>query len=334
LFGEKEVDSFKNLRLKIVTIFIAAMILVTGSGLQAKQEASGSGTQAVYLKVKDDAGRTIILRHKPERIVVLSPSIVELLYAVGGKAVGRPSSSIKLGPLSKQDPDMSEVGFVYNINVEKVVALQPDLVIAMQGTHGMLIPVLESNNIPTIVLKYKTYDDVFDKIVLLGDISGTREKAAAMLQAMRSRLKSITDKLPVQTTKVAILHATAKSVSLELENSIAGNTAKLLRLQNVAANSKPVNRGSGMTPYSLEKLVESDPDIIFVVTMGKTEEIEKTMRMDVENNPAWSTLRAVRTKKVVFLPSELFLLNPGLRIPEAAEYMARLVYPGIYGRGK
>lgn len=59
-------------------------------------------------------------------------------------------------------------------------------------------------------------------------------------------------------------------------------------------------------PYSLEKLVESDPDIIFVVTMGNAAEIETTMRDDVESNPAWSTLRAVRDKKLMFLGQRVF----------------------------
>jgi iron complex transport system substrate-binding protein len=321
----------RNLRLSMIAILIVVTILVTFSGLQAKQAAPGSDPRSGYLKIKDDAGRTIILQHKPYRIVVLSPSFLELLYAMDGKAVGRPSSTAKLDVLSKQGQDIPEVGFVYNINVEKVVALQPDLVIAMQGMHEMLIPVLESNHIPVMALRYKTYSDVFDKITLFGDITGNPKKAAAVLQTIKSKLKLITDKLPAQTIKIAILHATSKSVSLELENSIAGNTAKLLRLQNVAAGSMPVDSGSDMTPYSLEKLAERDPDLIFVVTMGKKDEIEKTMREDVESNPAWSTLRAVRNKKLVFLPSELFLLNPGLQIPESAEYMAKIVYPEVYG---
>lgn len=318
---------------KLMSILIMVTFSVTGCGLESKQISAGTTTQTGYLTIKDDAGRTITLRQKPEKIVVLSPSYLELLYAVGGKAAGRPNSSAKLTALP-QGQDIPEVGFVYNINAEKVVALQPDLVIAMQGMHEKLIPVLESNNIPVIVLKYKTYDDIFDKIALFGDIAGTREKAQALAQDMNSKVKLITDKLPDKNTKIAILHATVKSVSLELDNSIAGNVANLLRLQNVAVESKPADNATDTIPYSLEKLVDSDPDIIFVVTMGNAAEIEKTMRSDVEGNPAWSTLRAVRDKRLIFLPSELFLLNPGLRMPDSLAYMAKLVYPEIYGNAK
>lgn len=300
--------------------------------MQSKQTAPDA-SQAAYLTINDDAGRSVVLQNKPQKIVVLAPSFLELLYAVDGKAVGRPSSASK-SAVPEKAQNVTEIGFVYNINIEKVVSLQPDLVVAMQGTHDKLIPVLESNHIPVIVLRYKTYDDIFDKIGLFGYIVGTKEKAQALTNEMKGKLKGLIDKLPDKNTKVAILHATSKSVSLELENSVAGNTAKLLRLQNVAAGSKPLNNGSDATPYSLEKLVENDPDIIFVVTMGNAAEIEKTMRDDVESNPAWSSLRAVRDKKVIFLPSDLFLLNPGLRMPEATQYMAKLVYPEIYANDK
>lgn len=316
---------------KATAILLLAAVLAAGCGMPPTRTAPGDGAQAGYLTLTDDAGRSVVLQHKPERIVVLAPSFLDLLYAVGGKAAGRPSSNSKAAALSPQMQDIPEVGLVYNINVEKVVALQPDLVIAMQGMHDKLVPVLESNQLPVLVLQYKTYDDVFAKIGLFGDIAGTQEKAQALVRTMKDQLKQITDQLPAKTTKIAILHATSKSVSLELDNSIAGNTAKLLQLQNVAGSG---GNGSDTTPYSLEKLVESDPDIIFVVTMGNTAEIQKTMRDDVENNPAWATLRAVRDKKVMFLPSELFLLNPGLRMPEAAHYMAKLVYPEIYAHDR
>lgn len=321
-----------NLRIKfkmIVALFIT-IALLAGCGRESKppvQEGKNTG----YLTITDDAGRSVVLQHKPAKIVVLSPSFLELLYAVDGRAIGRPSSSSNFSSLPKEVQDIPEIGFVYNINVEKVVSLQPDLVIAMQGMHEKFVPIFESNNIPVIVLKYKTYDDIFEKITLFGNIIGTQDKAHMLTTDMSAKLKLITDKLPSKTTKVAILHATGKNVTLELENSIAGNTAKLLSLQNIAAGSRPIDDGADKTPYSLEKLVESDPDIIFVVTMGNAAEIEKTMRKDVESNHAWSNLRAVRSNKVVFLPSDLFLINPGLRVVDAAEYMAKVVYPEVYG---
>ena len=57
------------------------------------------------------------------------------------------------------------------------------------------------------------------------------------------------------------------------------------------------------------------------------ETIKEAMLTNVENNPAWQTLPAVRENKIYFLPQEMFLLSPGIHYPEAVETMAKLAYP-------
>lgn len=312
-----------------ILLGIILVFLVAGCAKQeVKPEAKAAEPAGSYLTIKDDAGRTVVLAKKPERIVVLSPSYLELLYAVDGQAVGRPNS--RTGDMPDKAKSLPEVGFVYNINTEKLLSLQPDLVIAFQGMHEKLLPLLESSQIPVIVLKMKTYDDVAAKVKLFSQIAGTTETGDKLLKEMDSRVKNITDKLPPTPKKVAILHATAKSVTLEMETSVAGDIAKRLKLINVAAGSRPLDTDADATPYSLEKLAEQDPELILVVKMGQSAEIESRLRADVENNPAWSSLRAVKQNKVLFLPSDLFLLNPGLKMPEAFETMAKTVYPEVY----
>lgn len=284
-----------------------------------------------YLSVTDDAGRAVALAKKPVRIVALSPSFLEPLGAVDAKLVGRPSSKTGVPAFAEALP---AVGAVYNINVEQVVALQPDLVLAYQGMHDKLVPLLESNGIPVLVLRFKTYEDVTDKVRLFARIADAEAKGEAIVSDMQAKIQRVLARLPKQTRRVAILHSTAKSVTVELEGSIAGCTAQLLGLENVAAGSKAFDKDPDSTPYSLETLVERNPELIFVTTMGKLEEIEKRMLADVKSNPAWNSLAAVQREQVHFLPQDLFLLNPGLRYPEAVEAMARAAYPEAFGDGK
>jgi len=68
--------------------------------------------------------------------------------------------------------------------------------------------------------------------------------------------------------------------------------------------------------------------------MGKMDEIKKSMSANIENNPAWSSLRAVKNKQLYFLPQNLFLLNPGVDYPKAFETMAKLVYPEVFQDAK
>lgn len=315
----------------LVCILSIMSVLFTGCASQS-QEKSAAKPAGTYLQMTDDAGRVVTLAKKPQRIVVLSTSFLDVLYGVGGKAVGRPSSKTPLAFPAAQEA--SEVGFIYNINNEQVIALQPDLVIGFEGINDKIVPILESSNIPVMMLKMKTYDDILAKVKLFGEIAGTQEQAQSLITTMQTKVNGVTAKLPAQNKKVVILHATAKTVTVELENSITGNIASILKLKNIAAGSQPIAGDSDITPYSLEKLVEGDPDTILVVTMGNMDEIEKRMKADLASNPAWSELRAVKTGQIFFLPVELFQLNPGIRYHEAVEYLAKVMYPEVYGNVK
>lgn len=322
----------EKMRLKPIVLLLALLALAALGlgGCGGAQQAAQPG-QAAYLTVTDDAGRVVTLAKKPERIVALSPSFLEPLGVVDAKLAGRPSSKTGVPKFAAALP---EVGAVYNINVEQVVALKPDLVLAYQGMHEKLVPLLESNGIAVLVLRLKTYQDVQDKVWLFARIADEEAKGEAIVADMQAKIQRILDRLPKETRRVAILHSTAKSVTVELEGSIAGCTARLLGLTNVAADAKSFDKDPDSTPYSLETLVERNPQLIFVTTMGKLEEIKKRMTADVESSPAWSSLEAVRRRQVHFLPQELFLLNPGLRYPEAVETMAKAAYPEVFGHDK
>lgn len=316
----------------IFTILIMISIVFLLSGCSPKAREGNAATEPVgnaYLQITDDMGRKVSLAKKPERIVVLAPTFLDMLYSVGGKAVGRPTSKVTAS--FPEVEGVADVGFAYNINTEKVLSLQPDLVIAFQGMHEKLVPVLENSGVPIMVLKMKTYQDVQDKITLFGTIAGTQSQSSKKATEIQNQLKQITDKLPSQSKKVVILHATARSIPVDLDNSVAGSMAAMLKLKNIASGIHGTDAEATTAPISLEKLVQEDPDVIMVVTMGSMDAIEKRMNEDLKSNPAWSSLRAVKNSQVIFLPSDLFLLNPGIRFPEAVEYMAKVVYPEVYG---
>jgi iron complex transport system substrate-binding protein len=311
---------------------LLALLLVlslTAAGCGPKQAGNDQVEKgAGYLTIKDDAGRTVVLNQKPERIIPLSTSYVDLLYAVGGKAVGKPTSKTKLSQEAQQLP---EIGQTTNVDLERLIALQPDLVIGFQGRHEKLVPLLESSRIPVIILNMKTYEDVHAKIKLFGEIFGTTHRAQIVSREMGQKIEAVAAQLPSQSKKIVIIRATAKSVTVELENSVAGDVARILKISNIATGSKPMEKDPDATPYSMEKLVEGDPDMVLVTTMGDVADAEKRLKTDVESNPAWSSLRAVRDRQVYFLPSDLFQLNPGIHYDEAVVYMAKVIYPEVYG---
>ena len=300
--------------MKIFRAVLAAALCLTvfsGCGPNAENTKPASDDKA-FLTITDDTGRTVVLPEKPERVVSLA------------------TSYLNIGEMPETMKNVPEVGFVYNINMESLIGLKPDLVIANKNQHEKFLPLLESNKIPVIAINPKTYDEVKDKLILMGKIYGVPEKGEAAAAKLDQQVKAVTEKLPKDGKRIVIMHATPSNVTVELENSIAGCVAKMLGFQNVAVGATPIKGKPEKTPYSMEALVEKNPEIIFITFMGDSEEIENRLRADVKSNPAWASLEAVRNNKVYLLPERLFLLNPGLHYPDAVKYMAKTVYPEVF----
>lgn len=311
-------------RIIFFCIFCLAVI-VSGCGPQQADMADTPGNFAV---ITDNAGRAVTLATKPERVVVLSTSLMNFADAVGGELVGRPTVKSADAIVPERYAAVPEVGPVYNVSAEAIVQLKPDLVIASKSQHEALAPILEQNGIAVLILSSKTYADVKRNMKIFGTVFANEEAAEAHLVQMDKEIDDIKSKVPRETKKIVIIHATPSQVSVEMPKSIAGNCADILGFTNIAATGE-VKTEDSQIPYSMERLAEADPDIIFITTMGRKEKVEKKMADEFRNNPAWNVLSAVKAGRVYTLPENLFLLNPGLGYPKSVAYMARLVYPGI-----
>jgi len=187
---------------------------------------------------------------------------------------------------------------------------------------------LETNNISSIVLQPKTFEETKSAIGIVGKVYGKSAEAEKLIKGMDEKIAATIAKLPKEHKKrIVILHATPSTVTVELDNSIAGNVANLLNFVNIAQGTTAIQGKPEKAPYSMEVLVEKDPDIIFITSMGAKDKIEKRLQSDVRGNPAYAALNAVKNNKVYVLPEELFLLTPGLRYPDAVELMAKEVFP-------
>ena len=304
----------------LAAVMVLALLL-TGCGSE-QQKAADSST---FVTVTDDLGRQVELKAKPARIVVTSASFLEPLEAVGGAelVVGRPDSKTKMPAYAK---DITSVGKVYQIDTEKVLACQPDLVIINKGMNEKLVEALEGSGIKTLVLDMKSYEDVKREVNTLAAVTGNKEKGEALIKDMDEKIAAVKNSIPADKRRVSIIHSTSQGLSVQLDGSIAGSVAKMLGWENVASGSKPLEKNPDAAPYSMETLVEQNPEIIFVTSMGKLSAIKASMEETMQG-PAWQSIPAVRDKKVYYLPQELFLLSPGIHYPEAVAEMAKCVYP-------
>ena len=296
---------------------IAAVIL---SGCGGADSADGEN----FAVIEDDIGRSVEIKSKPERIAVTSASFLEPLHKLGANIVGRPDSKNNMPDWAK---DIPSLGAVYQIDVERLIACQPDLVIVNKGMNEKLIDVLTENNIPALVVEMKTFNNVTHALEIFGTVTGKEDLAKQLASQMYIDIQDIMAYLPPTIRRVAILHSTAQGLSVQLEGSIAGCIVELLGWENVAAGMTPLENNPDAAPYSFETLAEQNPEIIFITSMGDLDEIKKNMDATIADNPAWQTIDAVKNNRVYYLPQNLFLLSPGLDYPKAVRAVVRLIYP-------
>ena len=301
---------------KLLLGSIALVMIVLALAGCGKTTSSSSATT----KELTYNGQTYTVPKNPQKIAVLSNSVLSMLYAVDGKAISRVSTTDALPPEIEALPVLGQTA---NINMEQLLGLNPDLVLGLENQHKKYESQLQSSKIPTVLINYDGIKDNVPLIKFLGALTNHEDKATTLANTYESNVNKVKDSVKAQQpARVAVLRATGKGVTAETDAAITASMVKDLGMTNVVSTHLDKTTTDKTVPYSLETLAADDPDIIFVVTMGKEEEITKAMKKAMTDNPAWANLKAVQNNRVVYLPSKLFLLNPGLQTPEA---MARLV---------
>jgi iron complex transport system substrate-binding protein len=305
-------------------ILMAAMIFIAASA-QADEK----------ITIVDDAKRSVEIPAKPKRIVVLNASNLEMLYAVGGKAIGRPESTGIPKPLFNKVKDLSSVGETPNPSVEKIVSLKPDLVIGVNVSfHHQIIPPLEKAGIPILLLSINNYDDILNKLRIYGTITGNKEKAVSVIKGIERRVAEIKNKIKrtshKEPPKVVILWGSTQSFNMALPASFVGNVVEMLGGENIAKDVKPLNTMPQYAALSPEFVLSKDPDVMLVITHGYDDKVKEKLKREIINHPAWKELRAVKEGRLYILPYELFGVNPAVRVADAVEHVARLLYPKTF----
>ena len=303
------------------------------------------GTKASFsginfpLTVTDWYGNQTTIKTKPQRVVLLAGTAFNIWYDVGGRAVGSTnrSENIRLIPkVAEAMKPLPELGPIYSVDQETLVALNPDLVIAMGPPQDRLGANLRTMGINVISTSLRSQDDLYMAYEMFGAMNGNHDKAIQRINQMDEQIAAIKAKFPSNDpAKIAIVHVTAQALTVKLDSSIAGQMAQSLGLVNVASGRTPDAPGSEHTPLDIEYLAKNQPDIVFVTSMiANNDEAHAKMEASFAANAAWQAVDAVRNGKVHSLPQQYFLFNAGPYYPDALEYLAASIHPEIYGEPK
>ncbi|MDP9266615.1 MAG: helical backbone metal receptor [Chloroflexota bacterium] len=310
---------FASLIPLVVSLTLACGVLTpasSGGGTAAPAVSTTPAPSAFPRTVADFQGRGVTLARAPERIVSIGPSNTEFLFALGAgdRVVGVDDFSDEPAQARAKE----KVGGV-KVSLEKVTALRPDLVVTTKFTDGT-VERLAGIAPAVIVVDPQGVPDVARTAVLLGQALGADGGAlAARIDATVAEVRKKTASAP----RPRVLHEVDASDPTRLftvgPGSFIADLIDIAGGTNVAANTV-----SQYPQLSLEEIVRTDPQVIVLgdSDYGVTPE-------QVAARPGWSTLSAVRDRKVFPIAGSL-VSRPGPRLGDAAEAYARLLHPELY----
>jgi iron complex transport system substrate-binding protein len=253
---------------------------------------------------------TSAVAESPKRIISLAPNVTEILFALGlHERIAAVTSFCDFPEEARNKP---KVGGMSNPSLEKVISLQPDLVImTTDGNPKAFAERLVSFGIPTYVFRARTIVELPHGIREFGSALGVRERADTLAQGIQSSLNNLSHLMSHTSWKKRILFIIwPEPLIVAGPGTAIDDAITILGHQNIAAESK-----SAYPIYSIDQVILQSPDVIFI---GKGHTDMRDMSRGLLEK--LSGTRAVRDHRVFFVSDNLYRLGP--RVIHGIEEMA------------
>jgi len=284
--------------------YFKALALTSALSLAA---ASPPSAAQGALQLVDARHKTITLARPAQRIVSLQPSFTEAICALGGcdalVAVDRHS----LWP--QQAAALPKVGSLRDPDIERIVALRPDMVLSRPGHK--VGERLESLGIQVLTLNAQTYEDMAQEMETLATLIGRPGTGTRLWRQTREKLAALRQQVPPQWRGKKVYFELHSGMAAAGEASFIGQTLHGLGLVNIAGRDLP------MYPrLNPEYVVRANPDLVITMT---------DMPVPPPERQGWNRIAALRGNGYCRIPNAEFdlLVRPGPRIDEAARQIVQ-----------
>jgi iron complex transport system substrate-binding protein len=273
------------------------------------------------VSVKDEIGRTVETPSKPERIVALTPSLVEVLFALdlGDKVVG----ATEWSDYPAQAKNIIRVGSYVSPSLEKIVALSPDLVLAnREGNPPWLVEKLAQAKVPVYVTNPRDPVSLPQAMEKLGRVCGASEKGRELARALRLDFAKVREKVKGLEQVPTLLVVGSRPLITAGPGSYG---AKLLAM---AGGKSIAPKDSGVWPrLGMEYVVQARPRVVIISTMERGQNLEREL-LYWQNVPGLADMPGYR---VEYVDSDL-IDRPGPRLGKGLIKLADLVHPGLFSK--
>jgi iron complex transport system substrate-binding protein len=296
---------------KILTTSIFAITILLAGGLPIMAKTA-----------EDQLGREIRVPDDPKRIIALAPSITEIIFAL--EQQDRLKGTTQFSNYPAEAAKLPKVGSYVRLDLERIVALNPDLCIAIKdGNPKGIIDRLQSLNIPVFAVNPRNLESMMQTIQKIGSILDASQKANTLVKDMRSRIQQV-DALVSRIDRRPRVF-----IQIGISPIISAGTNTLVHELVVRAGGINVAAGNRAYPhFSREQVLALAPDVLIITSMARSGAFEKA-------KADWNRLShmpAVREKRIYTVNSDVFD-RPSPRLLDALEILTRLLHPKLFKEG-
>lgn len=317
----------------IVSLLVLCALLLTAiltTGCDAPQNNGG------YYSFTDHLGREVRLDGVPSRVAVLFSSYAEIWQIAGGEVSITVADSVERGFADSTAVIVDGGAGHTTLNTELLLASSPDLVI---GTADYPVQVeacelLARAGIPTALFRTETFEDYLSVLGVFTDILGMKDKyveygtkVKAEIDSYRHTVSNYLAENPERSEKMLFIRAGSSPRSTKAKRAsdhFACAMLEELGLYNIA-DAAPIL----LDGLSEEEIITANPSRIFVSMMGESEQAVRDNVTAILAKDGYSTLDAVASGRVEFLPKDLFHYKPNHRWAEAYRYLIGVIYPEV-----
>ena len=265
------------------------------------------------VQTSDATGIPMVFQAAPRKLVSISPSVTELLFDLGlGSRVIADTTACDYPVEARKLP---HIGGAFDMDLEKIVALQPDLVIADGTVNKQMIQRMQMANLKVFVIMPDTLAHCWESIRRLGKATGATVEAANLINEIRDTLDEISQ-IGTNSTgavKVAVLYDTT-TLYTSGPATLIGELIKVCGGANIAHSNDPLNP---------EQVAMDAPDVILC---------SQSLQANILKMPGWKGVVPAVTNTAFFQTTEAgTLIRPCRRMAVGAKELARYLHPELYG---
>lgn len=284
---------------------------------ETQTEAPADTSATVYpLEVTDASGKTVVLEQEPQKVISLSPAATEIVYAVGAgeKLVGRTDYC----KYPAEVADVVSVGSITEPNIETIASLEPDLIlISNMFTEDVRVK-LESLGYKVLDLSsHDTFEGVYNAIAQTGNVLNRQDQANAVVEEMKATVAEVEEKVAgVEPKTVYYVVGYGES-----GDYTAGAGTFIDQMLTMAGGANVANDMEGWK-YSIEKLVEKDPEYVICSLFNDD-------KAGIEGTNGYKELTAVKEGRLVEIDNNLIDLQ-GPRLAQGLLELAKIMHPELF----